>query len=85
MTVIFVAPDDSDDEDIANCEAENHLQYKFITDETEHIPKQNDSDSIHRIKDLTISNGVRGKSILEQTDETDSASIDSSQRYHSLN
>ncbi len=36
MTVVFVAPDDSDDEDLQNCDVENHLKYKFITDEIEH-------------------------------------------------
>jgi len=33
MTVIFVTPDDSDEEDLSN----NNLKYKFITDETEQI------------------------------------------------
>ena len=33
MTVIFVAPDESDEEELANCEENNHLKYKFITDE----------------------------------------------------
>jgi hypothetical protein len=67
MTVVFVAPDDSDDEELSNCEENNHLKYKFITDETEHIPKQKDIDSL---RDLTISNG----------EQTDTASIDSNQR-----
>jgi len=35
MTVIFVAPDDSDEENLSNCEENNHLKYKFITNETE--------------------------------------------------
>jgi len=35
MTVMFVAPDDSDEEDLANCEENNHLKYKFTTDEPE--------------------------------------------------
>lgn len=35
MTLIFVAPDDSDEENLSNCEENNHLKYKFITNETE--------------------------------------------------
>ena len=50
MTVVFVAPDDSDDEELSNCDENNHLKYKFITNETEHIRKQKDIDSIRRIK-----------------------------------
>ena len=30
MTLVFVAPDDSDDEDLSNCEQNNHLNYKFF-------------------------------------------------------
>jgi hypothetical protein len=33
MTVIFVAPDESDEEELANCEANNHMKYKFITND----------------------------------------------------
>jgi len=40
MTVMFVAPDDSDEEDLANCEENNHLKYKFITDENSTIPEK---------------------------------------------
>ncbi|CAF2385385.1 unnamed protein product [Rotaria sp. Silwood2] len=84
LTVVFVAPDDSDDEDLTNCEVDNHLKYKFITDETEHNQVNNfsssDIESIHRMKDLSISNGIQRKSIPEQTDGTDTASIDSYQR-----
>jgi hypothetical protein len=60
MTVVFVAPDDSDDEELSNCEENNHLKYKFLIDEVESVPKQ---------KDLTISNGNKGKA--------EAASIDS--------
>ena len=74
MTVIFVAPDDSDDEDLSNCEENSHLKYKFLTDEVESIPKKKDIDSM---KDLTISNGNQGKHLLEQTD---AASIDSNSK-----
>ncbi|CAF3075479.1 unnamed protein product [Rotaria sp. Silwood2] len=77
MTVVYVAPDDSDDEDLTNCEENNHLKYKFFTNETEHNPKPKDIDSI---KNLTISNGDKGKKLLEQTDGTDTASVDSSQK-----
>ncbi|CAF4021417.1 unnamed protein product [Rotaria sordida] len=77
MTVVFVAPDDSDDEDLTNCEENNHLKYKFLTNEIEHNLKTKDIDSI---KDLSISNGDRGKNLLEQTDGTDTTSIDSSQK-----
>ncbi|CAF1234866.1 unnamed protein product [Rotaria magnacalcarata] len=84
LTVVFVAPDDSDDEDLSNCEPENHLKYKFISEETgknHHIePKHSSSsdiESIHRIKDLSVSNGNQRKHILEQTDGADTASIDS--------
>ncbi len=44
MTVIFVAPDESDEEELANCEENNHLKYKFITDE-------------NSMKNLTLSEG----------------------------
>jgi hypothetical protein len=79
MNVVFVAPNDSDDEDLSNCEGDNHLKYKFITNETEHNRriKQNDFESNHRTKDLTASNGNGRKSVLEQAD---TASIDSNQR-----
>ncbi|CAF1238596.1 unnamed protein product [Rotaria sordida] len=84
LTVVFVAPDDSDDEDLTNCDVENHLKYKFITDETEDkqtkTSSSSDIESIHRIKDLSISNGNQRKNILEQIDGTDTASIDSYQR-----
>ncbi len=71
MTVVFVAPDDSDDEELSNCDENNHLKYKFITNETEHIRKPKDIDSI---KDLKISNGG----------QTDAASIDDSQKVKIL-
>ncbi|CAF1395276.1 unnamed protein product [Adineta steineri] len=67
MTVIFVAPDDSDNEELSNCEEENHLKYKFVTDEVEFKSKEKDMNSI---KDLTISNDNKGKSVLEKTDGT---------------
>ena len=37
MTVVFVAPDDSDEEELANCEEKSHLKYKFFNDENEQI------------------------------------------------
>jgi len=37
MKVIFIAPDDNDDEDLSNREENKHLKYKFITDETEQM------------------------------------------------
>jgi hypothetical protein len=37
MKVIFIAPDDNDDEDLSNCEENKHLKYQFITDETEQM------------------------------------------------
>ncbi len=33
MTVIFVAPDESDEEELTNCESSDHLKYKFITND----------------------------------------------------
>ncbi len=88
LTVVFVAPDDSDDEDLSNCDAENHLKYKFITNETEHNPRKkptnstsSDIESIRRIKDLSASNGNEKKHVLEQADGSDTTSIDSNQRY----
>ncbi len=88
MTVVFVAPDDSDDEDLQNCDVENHLKYKFITDEIEHNRRMkpnksssSDIESVRRIKDLSMSNGNERKNGLEQADGTDTASIDSNQRY----
>ena len=87
MTVVFVAPDDSDDEDLANCEPENHLKYKFITDETEHRPRlqptnssSSDIESIRRVKDLTVANGNDRKHSREQMDAAETASLDSNQR-----
>ncbi|CAF4840030.1 unnamed protein product, partial [Rotaria sp. Silwood1] len=75
MTVVYVAPDDSDDEDLTNCEENNHLKYKFFTNEIEYNSKDKDIDSM---KNLTISNGNdKGKNLLEQTD---TASVDSSQK-----
>jgi hypothetical protein len=38
-------------------------------------------ESIRRIKDLSTSNGNERKHVLEQADGTDTASIDSNQRY----
>lgn len=88
MTVVFVAPDDSDDEDLSNCDVENNLKYKFITNETEHNrhsqpnnSSSSDIETIRRIKDLSMSNGNERKNALEQADGTDTASIDSNQRY----
>ncbi len=88
MKVIFIAPDDNDDEDLSNCEENKHLKYKFITDETERNRRvkpnnssSSDIESIRRIQDSTSPNGNERKTILEQTDGTDTASIDSNQRY----
>ena len=88
MTVVFVAPDDSDDEDLFNCDIDDHLKYKIITDEIEYkrLYEQNNSSSnnietIHRSNDSTMSNSNQGKYISKQTDATDTASIDSNQRY----
>ncbi|CAF1164517.1 unnamed protein product [Adineta steineri] len=86
LTVVFVAPDDSDDEDLQNCDVENNLKYKFITEEIEHNHRMkpnhsstNDYESIRRIKDLSTSNGNDRKNISEHID-ADTASIDSNQR-----
>lgn len=62
---------------MSNCEENNHLKYKFFTDETENTPKPKD---INAIKDLTISNGDSAKQLLEQSDATDTASVDSNER-----
>ena len=67
---MFVAPDDSDDEDLSNCDAENHLKYKFLTDEIEQPQQQQ-----HAI--LSTNNGNHH---LEQIDRADTASIDSNQK-----
>lgn len=87
LTVVFVAPDDSDDEDLSNCDIDNSLKYKFTTEETEHNhsnqakrSSSSDIESIHRVKDLSVSNGNQRKHVLENTDATDTASIDSYQR-----
>lgn len=91
MTVVFIAPDDSDEEDLANFDPDNHLKYKFITEETEHHPRtkpttssSSEIETIRGIKDLSTSNGNARKSASEQADAMDTASIDSSQRYESL-
>jgi hypothetical protein len=91
MTVVFVAPDDSDDEDLSNCEPDQHLKYKFITDETEHKRRgqptnssSNDTESIRRLKDLTVSNSNERKYALEHMDGMDTASIDSTQRLYAI-
>lgn len=65
---MFVAPDDSDDEDLSNCDVENHLKYKFLTDEIEQ-PQQH----------ATLST-TNGNHHLEQIDRADTASIDSNQK-----
>ncbi|CAF3575253.1 unnamed protein product [Rotaria socialis] len=78
MTVVFVAPDDSDDDDLSICDEHSHLKYKFFTDETENSPKHKDIDSI---KDLSISNGNSEKHLREQAEETDTTSIESNHRY----
>lgn len=87
MTVVFITPDDSDEEDLANFDSENHLKYKFITEETEHHPRtkpttssSSDIEAIRGIKDLSTSNGKDRKSVSEQADGMDTASIDSNQR-----
>jgi len=87
LTVVFVAPDDSDEEDLSNFDADGHLKYKFITEETEHNRNRkpinsssSDIETIRRIKDSSTSNGNNRKHILEQADGTDTASIDSSQK-----
>lgn len=89
MTVVFVAPDDSDDEDLANCEGDEHLKYQFITEETEHRPTRplttnsssSDRETIHRLKDFNASNGAAEKRPMATTnDQTDTASIDSNHR-----
>jgi ribosomal protein L18 len=87
LTVVFVAPDDSDEENLSNFDADNHLKYKFITDETEHNrhrkptnSSSSDIETIRRINNSSTSNGNNRKHVLEQADGTDTASIDSSQR-----
>jgi hypothetical protein len=45
MTVIFVAPDESDEEELTNCEANNHMKYKFITND-------------NSMRNLTLSEGI---------------------------
>lgn len=85
--MVFVAPDDSDDEDLHNCDVDNHLKYKFLTEEIEHRRRMepnrsssSDVETIRRIKDLSTSNGNERKHVLEQIDKEDTISIDSSQR-----
>lgn len=88
MTVVFVAPDDSDEEDLANCEGDEHLKYQFITEETEHRPTRpqatnsssSDRETIHRLKDLNVSNGAERRAMTTTNDQTDTASIDSNHR-----
>ncbi|CAF1266902.1 unnamed protein product [Adineta ricciae] len=87
LTVVFVAPDDSDDEDLQNCDVDNHLKYKFLTEEIEHQRRMepnhsssSDIETIHRIKDMSSSNGNERKHVLEQIDRADTISIDSTQR-----
>lgn len=82
LTVVFVAPDDSDDEDLSNCDVENHLKYKFLTDEVEQNPlpprssSASEMETIRRIQTLSTTNGNH----REQVDRTDTASIDSNQK-----
>lgn len=64
MTVIFVAPDESDDDETSSCDGNAHLQYKFLNDE-EGCPSK--SKDIESMKDLTISNG---KNLLQQINTT---------------
>ena len=78
---MFVAPDDSDDEDLHNCDVEHHLKYKFLTEEIEHNRRMgpnhsssSDVESIRRIKDRPAANGG------ELADGADTASIDSNLR-----
>ena len=85
--MVFVAPDDSDDEDLQNCDVDNHLKYKFLTEEIEHQRRMepnhsssSDIETIHRIKDMSSSNGNERKHTLEQIDSADTISIDSAQR-----
>ncbi|UJR36480.1 hypothetical protein I4U23_029203 [Adineta vaga] len=87
LTVVFVAPDDSDDEDLQNCDVDNNLKYKFTSEEIEHKRRMepnhsssSDTETIRRIKDLSTSNGNERKHALEQIDEMDTASMDSNQR-----
>lgn len=85
MTVVFVAPDDSDDEELSNCDVDNHLKYKFITEETEHNPRNlssSETESIRRVGSLSTANGNNSerRRNLEQIDRTDTASIDSNQK-----
>ena len=85
MTVVFVAPDDSDDEDLSNCEPDTHLKYKFITDETEHNPRiktqqssASDIESMRRVQDLSASNGSERE--RHALDHAETASVDSNHR-----
>ena len=82
MTVVFVAPDDSDDEDLSTFEGENQLKYKFITEETEHKNRASatSQESNQRSRDATLSNGNESKSTVQRLDNADAVSIDSSQR-----
>ena len=91
MTVVFITPDDSDEEDLSNFDPDNHLKYKFITDETEHRPRtkpatssSSDIETIRGIKELSTSNGKDRKNVSDQPDGTDTASIDSNQRYSNI-
>ena len=68
MNVVFVAPDDSDDESLSNYEDKNNLKYKFTTDEIEHSVKQK---NIHLKKDLVNSNDGEAKHLLAETSTPD--------------
>lgn len=88
MTVVFVAPDESDDEELSNCDVENHLKYQLINDEIERKRRSEPNNSssseietVHRIRDVSVSNGNQRKHVVEQADGIDTASIDSYQRY----
>ena len=67
MTVIFVAPDESDGDETSSCDGSAHLQYKFLNDEEGCPSKTKDIESM---KNLTISNGSHGKNLLQQINAT---------------
>lgn len=82
MTVVFVAPDDSDDEDLSNGDGENHLKYRFITDETDgknrKQRKSSSSANAESIRTIKPTN-------CQVTEKLDTLSIDSNHRFVSLN
>ncbi|CAF1091956.1 unnamed protein product [Adineta ricciae] len=67
MTVIFVAPDESDGDETSSCDGNTHLQYKFLNDEEGCPSKAKDIESM---KNLTISNGSHDKNLLQQINTT---------------